>query len=88
MESRPLEFFKKILETPSPSGFEQPVQEIVRNYLSDSADRITTDLHGNVIAVKNPDARFRLMFAGRSCSTSITKASFTPRRSAAGIRRC
>ena len=28
------------------------------------ADRITTDLHGNVIAVKNPDAKLRLMFAG------------------------
>jgi endoglucanase len=66
MDSRPLEFFKKILETPSPSGFEQPVQEIVRNYLSDSADRITTDLHGNVIAVKNPDSTTRLMFAGHA----------------------
>ncbi|HEY4313643.1 MAG TPA: M42 family metallopeptidase [Pirellulales bacterium] len=64
MDAAPLEFFKKILETPSPSGFEQPVQEIVRNYLKEYADKITTDLHGNVIAVKNPDAKVRLMFAG------------------------
>ena len=66
MDAAPLEFFKKMLETPSPSGFEQPVQEIVRNYLSDSADRISTDLHGNVIAVKNPEAKTRLMFAGHA----------------------
>ncbi|MES1213691.1 MAG: M42 family metallopeptidase [Singulisphaera sp.] len=64
MDAAPLEFFKKILETPSPSGFEQPVQEIVRSYLKEYADKITTDLHGNVIAVKNPDAKVRLMFAG------------------------
>jgi len=64
MDKAPLEFFKKILETPSPSGFERPVQEIVRGYLKDAADRISTDLHGNVIAVKNPDAKLRLMLAG------------------------
>ncbi|MBI2824278.1 MAG: M42 family metallopeptidase [Planctomycetia bacterium] len=66
MEAAPFEFFKKILDTPSPSGFERPVQEIVRSYLSDTADRISTDLHGNVIAVKNPDARLRLMLAGHA----------------------
>ncbi len=64
MDAAPLEFFKKLLDTPSPSGFERPVQDIVRKYLADSADKITTDLHGNVIAVKNPDAKVRLMFAG------------------------
>ena len=30
----------------------------------DFADRVTTDLHGNVIAAKNPDAKLRVMFAG------------------------
>lgn len=59
-----LEFLKKILETPSPSGYEQPVQRIVREYVSGFADRVTTDVHGNVIAVKNPDAPLRVMLAG------------------------
>jgi len=58
------EFFKDILETPSPSGYEQPVQQIVRNYAKDFADRIDSDSHGNLIAVKNPDAPLRVMFAG------------------------
>ncbi|MEX0714826.1 MAG: M42 family metallopeptidase [Pirellulales bacterium] len=64
MDAHALEFFKQILETPSPSGFERPAQELVRRYTADWADKVTTDLHGNVIAVKNPEARLRVMFAG------------------------
>ena len=64
MDNAALDFLKKILETPSPSGFEAPVQEIVRGYLAESAESIRTDLHGNVIAVKNSAAPLRLMLAG------------------------
>ena len=64
MESAPLEFFKSLLETPSPSGYEQPIQKIVREYASSFADEVTTDVHGNVILTKNPGAPMRVMFAG------------------------
>jgi endoglucanase len=64
MEAEARDFLKKLLETPSPSGYEQPVQEIVRQYADRFADRVTTDSHGNVIAVVNPDAPFRVMLAG------------------------
>ena len=64
MESAALKFFKNILETPSPSGYESPVQQIVRDYVADFADDVKTDLHGNVIVAKNPDAKFRVMLAG------------------------
>ena len=57
------EFFKKILEAPSPSGYERPVQEIVREYVAPLADQVKTDVHGNVIAVKNPEAPLRVMLA-------------------------
>jgi tetrahedral aminopeptidase len=66
MESSAKKFFTKILETPSPSGYEQPVQEIVRQYAADFADEVRTDLHGNVIAVCNADAPLRVMFAGHA----------------------
>ncbi len=66
MEASAKKFFQQILETPSPSGYEQPVQEVVRNYVSDFADQVTTDLHGNVIACCNPEAPFRVMFAGHA----------------------
>lgn len=60
----PHEFFKQLLETPSPSGFEQPVQAVVKKYAADFADEITTDVHGNVIACKNPGGSPRVMLAG------------------------
>jgi endoglucanase len=64
MESAALDFLKQLLETPSPSGFERPVQDIVRRYAAPFADRVSTDSHGNVIVAKNPGAPLRLMFAG------------------------
>jgi len=38
MRNASYEFLKAILETPSPSGFEQPVQRIVREYAASFAD--------------------------------------------------
>ncbi|MCA9261766.1 MAG: M42 family peptidase, partial [Planctomycetales bacterium] len=66
MESSAKRFFQEILETPSPSGFEEPVQRMVRAYAGEFADEIRTDLHGNVIACCNPDAPLRVMFAGHA----------------------
>jgi putative aminopeptidase FrvX len=64
MDAAALVFLKRILETPSPSGFERPVQDVVRAYVADFADEVSTDLHGNVTAVKNPQGKLRLMLAG------------------------
>lgn len=64
METLALDFLRRILETPSPSGYERPVQVVVRQYASEFADRVTTDVHGNVIAVINPEAPLRVMLAG------------------------
>jgi tetrahedral aminopeptidase len=64
MDKAALDFFKRVLATPSPSGYEGPVQTLVREYASGFADRVSTDVHGNVIAVKNPDAPLRVMLAG------------------------
>lgn len=64
MEAAPHDFLKRLLATPSPSGYERPIQDVVRQYVADFADDISTDLHGNVIAAKNPQAPLRVMFAG------------------------
>jgi putative aminopeptidase FrvX len=66
MDTSAKKFFQDILETPSPSGYEQPVQEIVRRYVADFTDDVRTDLHGNVIACSNPEAPLRVMFAGHA----------------------
>ncbi len=64
MEQRARDFFQQALETPSASGFEQPVQKLVREYVADFADEVRTDVHGNVIVAVNPGAPLRLMLAG------------------------
>jgi putative aminopeptidase FrvX len=62
MESK--DFLHKILTTPSPSGAEQPVQRLVRERMKKYADKVETDLHGNVIAILNPKAERKIMLAG------------------------
>src|SRR5438876_1554127 len=64
MRDESLAFLRRLLETPSPSGFERPVQEVVRAWARPLADDVRTDRHGNVIAVRNPEGHPRLMLAG------------------------
>ena len=64
MEPSTRKFFETLLATPGVSGYEQKVQDVVRTYAADFTDSITTDLHGNVILCKNPDAEVRVMLAG------------------------
>ena len=58
------DFLKALQETPSPSGFEQPVQRIVRKRMKPFAGSIETDVHGNVIVGLNPKGSPRVMLAG------------------------
>ena len=64
MEPNSEQFFRSLLETPSPSGYEEPIQAVVRQYAASFADEVRTDLHGNLIAIINPAAEFRIMLAG------------------------
>lgn len=64
MDPKPLKFFEDLLETPSPTGCEQPIQEVIRKYAGKFADSVKTDYHGNVIASKNEKAPLRVMLAG------------------------
>jgi putative aminopeptidase FrvX len=64
MKKESTAFLEELLSVASPSGFEQPGQAVVRKYLEKKADEVTTDVHGNVIAVLNPKAPMRVMLAG------------------------
>jgi endoglucanase len=66
MDSTSHDFLRELLNTPSPSGYEEPVQKLVREYVQDFADEVRTDSHGNVITVMNPAAPMRVMFAGHA----------------------
>lgn len=62
MESK--DFLHKLLLTPSPTGYEQPVQRIVRERMKKFAESIETDLHGNVVVGINTKAPRKVMLAG------------------------
>jgi len=64
MKREPRAFLENLLNTPSPSGFEQPVQRVVRQEMQSVAETVTTDLHGNVIVGINTKAKRRVMLAG------------------------
>src|SRR5210317_634104 len=65
MNKQDFAFFKELVEAPSPSGFEQPAQRVIRKALADVADDIRTDVMGNVVAhIEGPEGAPRLMLAG------------------------
>ncbi|TKJ44818.1 hydrolase [Candidatus Aerophobetes bacterium Ae_b3b] len=64
MQEISFQFLKQLVEAPSPSGFEQPVQKIVREQMMKFVDEVKTDVHGNVIGIRNPRGSPRLMLAG------------------------
>ncbi|MEZ4673525.1 MAG: M42 family metallopeptidase [Caldilineaceae bacterium] len=64
METQAHDFLKALLNAPSPSGYEQPAQAVVRDYVRSFADDVRTDVHGNVIIGKNVDAPVRVLLAG------------------------
>lgn len=66
MRSESLEFLRTLVDTPGPSGYEQPVQSVFRAYVARFADEVTTDVMGNVIAVRNPAGSPRIMLAGHA----------------------
>jgi len=48
MRKESLKFLEKLLDAPSPSGYEQPAQRVFRDYVAPFCDELTTDVMGNV----------------------------------------
>lgn len=59
-------FLYALLQARGPSGYEEAVQKIVRNYVKDFAKTVETDLHGNLIVGINTKAKRRVMLAGHA----------------------
>ncbi|HEY8484321.1 MAG TPA: M42 family metallopeptidase [Longimicrobiales bacterium] len=64
MESSSLEFLKRLLDTPGPSGFEAAVARVWREEAERFADRVTADVSGNSFATVNEGGSPRVMLAG------------------------
>ncbi len=66
MEADRLNFLRSLIQTPSPSGFEEKVQELFMERVQDRTDREYKDVHGNAFGVIHPGAAVRVMLAGHS----------------------
>ncbi len=64
MRQESLDFLREIVNTPSPSGYEERAAEVYRTYTRPLADGVSTDIHGNVSAILNPGAEAKIMLAG------------------------
>lgn len=59
-----VDLLEELVNIPSPTGFEQPAQSVVRSRFKDLADSVTTDVLGNVTGVLNPSGYPRIILAG------------------------
>lgn len=66
MRKGSLEFLRKLLTTPSPSGYESAGQRIWCDYARRFADEVYTDAYGNAVAVLNAGGDPKLMFDGHA----------------------
>ena len=64
MQQDALDFLKTLLSTPSPSGYEERIQKVVREWAGEFTDDVKTDCLGNVSACVNPSGSPRIMLAG------------------------
>lgn len=64
MRQESLTFLKKLLSTPSPSGFETDIQKVCKRYVEQYVDEVYKDVHGNQFHVRNPKGKLRVMLAG------------------------
>ena len=64
MDKESLKFLKTLMNLPSPSGYEQKVRLAWIAEMKKFSDEVKSDVHGNAIAVVNPEKRPRIMLAG------------------------
>lgn len=60
------EYLYKLLKVPSPSGFESEAQKITREYLRGTCHDISSDVNGNLIAIKRGKGERNIMIVGHA----------------------
>ena len=61
MDDARLSFLRRLIASPSPSGFEQPIQQVIREEVAQYTDELSIDLHGNLLATLNPNSSPKIM---------------------------
>lgn len=66
MEEASQSLLQRLVTTPGPSGFEQPVQQLIHTELQGITDQVRIDIHGNVIGALRPEQELRVMLTAHS----------------------
>lgn len=66
MDATARDFLRRLLDTPGPSGYEQRVQAVWREYVAAFCADIRTDVHNNVVATLNGTDAFSVMVVGHA----------------------
>ncbi len=66
MTNEQKQFLVNLVNTPAPSGFEEPVQKIWKEEVEKFCPDITKDVHGSLTAVMNPGKEKSIMIVGHS----------------------
>lgn len=79
-----------MINTPSPSGYEERIQTVFHKRVETSVNRFFKDVHGNACGILNPESAFRVMLAGHCDEIGlmvnyITEQGFIHFRSIGGI---
>jgi endoglucanase len=72
MRAESTSFLRKLLNTPSPSGFETRGQRVWLDYVKRFAEATETDAYGNAVAWLNKGGSPRLMLAGHADEIAMT----------------
>ena len=66
MDTAAKSFLQQLLDMPGPSGYEQNVQKLWREYVGAFCQDIRADVHNNVVATLRGVENFSLMLAGHA----------------------
>lgn len=84
LNAQSIEFFKQLLCSPGPSGFEAAPARLWRAHAETFADTVTVDVSGNSFATLNPNGAPHLMLAGHMDEIGLMITHITDE----GLLRC
>ena len=71
------QFLNEILNQVSVSGYEEPVQKVVKTYMEHTADEIREDEMGNLICILNPESERRIMLSAHADEIGVMVSNIT-----------
>lgn len=61
LNGKSIDFLRRYLNNPSPTGFESSGQKIWRDYLKPYVDTFYSDPYGTMVGIINPDAKYKVV---------------------------